>query len=94
MKLNTDQKGEDAEYMLSYLPRITQQTFTLGASYRHYARKNITTISLGYNYLGNKNLKYRNNDDSAPENLTLDLSSREQKLSLRAENRTYNDRWT
>lgn len=94
MKLNTDQEGEDAEYMLSYLPRITQQTFTLGASYKHYAGKNVTTVSLGYNYLGNQNLKYRNNDDSAPENLTLDLSSREQKLSLRAENRTYNDRWT
>ena len=94
MKLNTDQEGEDAEYMLSYLPRITQQTFTLGASYKHYAGKNVTTVSLGYNYLGNQNLKYRNNDNSAPENLTLDLSSREQKLSLRAENRTYNDRWT
>ena len=37
MKLNTDEEGEDAEYMLSYLPRIKQQTFTLGAAYKHYA---------------------------------------------------------
>ena len=36
MKLNTDEKGEDAEYLLSYLPTIHQETFTLGASYRHY----------------------------------------------------------
>lgn len=94
MKLNTDETGEDAEYMLSYLPRIEQQTFTLGAAYKHYAGKNVQTVSLGYNYLANQNLKYRNNDDSNPDNLTLDLSSHEQKASLRAENRTFGERWT
>lgn len=94
MKLNTDEKGEDAEYMLSYLPRIEQQTFTLGAAYKHYAGKSVQTVSFGYNYLANQNLKYRNNDNSNPDNLTLDLSSHEQKASLRAENRTYGDRWT
>lgn len=93
MKLNTDEKGEDAEYMLSYLPRIEQQTFTIGAAYKHYAGKNVQTVSLGYNYLANQNLKYRNNDDSSADNLTLDLSSHEQKVSLRVENRTYGERW-
>lgn len=93
MKLNTDEKGEDAEYMLSYLPRIEQQTFTIGAVYKHYAGKHVQTVSLGYNYLANQNLKYRNNDDSSADNLTLDLSSHEQKVSLRAENRTYGERW-
>lgn len=93
MKLNTDEKGEDAEYMLSYLPRIEQQTFTIGAAYKHYACKHVQTVSLGYNYLANQNLKYRNNDDSSADNLTLDLSSHEQKVSLRAENRTYGERW-
>lgn len=94
MKLNTDETGEDAEYMLSYLPRIEQQTFTLGAAYKHYAGKHVQTVSFGYNYLANQNLKYRNNDDSNPDNLTLDLSSHEQKASLRAENRTFGERWT
>lgn len=94
MKLNTDEKGEDAEYMLSYLPRIEQQTFTLGASYKHYAGKNVQTVSIGYNYLANQNLKYKNNDDSNTDNLTLDLSSHEQKVSLRAENRTFGEHWT
>lgn len=93
MKLNTDEKGEDAEYMLSYLPRIEQQTFTIGAAYKHYAGKHVQTVSLGYNYLANQNLKYRNNDDSSADNLTLDLSSHEQKVSLRVENRTYGERW-
>lgn len=94
MKLNTDEEGEDAEYMLSYLPRIKQQTFTLGAAYKHYAGRHVQTVSLGYNYLANQNLKYTNNDDSSPDNLTLDLSSHEQKATLRAENRTYGERWT
>lgn len=93
MKLNTDEKGEDAEYLLSYLPRITQQTFTVGASYRHYSERGVQTVSLGYNYIGNQNEKYFNNDKSNPDNLMLDLSSREQKITLRAENRTYGERW-
>lgn len=94
MKLNTDEEGEDAEYMLSYLPRIKQQTFTLGAAYKHYAGRHVQTVSLGYNYLANQNLKYTNNDDSSPDNLTLDLSSHEQKATLRTENRTHGERWT
>lgn len=93
MKLNTDEKGEDAEYLLSYLPRITQQTFTVGTVYRHYSKHGVQTLSLGYNYLGNQNKKYFNNDKSDPANLTLDLSSREQKLTLRAENKSYGERW-
>ena len=40
MKLNTDE-GEDAEYLLSYLPTIHQETFTLGASYRHYNGRHV-----------------------------------------------------
>ena len=94
MRLNTDEEGEDAEYLLSYLPRIKQNTFTIGTAYKHYAGRNVSTLSLGYNYLYNSNLKYRNNDDSSPDNLTLDLASHEQKATLRAENRTYGERWT
>lgn len=94
MQLNQDITGESAEYYLSYLPRITQQTFTIGASYRRYMGRNVLSLTAGYNYLGNQNLKYRDNDDSRPENLILDLNSTEQKASLRAENRTYAGRWT
>lgn len=94
MKLNTDQEGEEAEYLLSYLPRIRQETFTVGAVYRHYAGQHVQSISLSHNYLNNRNEKYRNNDASSEDNLTLRLRGVEQKTTLRAENRSYLGRWT
>ena len=94
MKLNTDEKGEDAEYLLSYLPTINQETFTLGASYRHYSGKHVQSLILSHNYLNNRNIKYRNNDDSSEDNLTLRLRSVEQKTTLRFENQTNLGQWT
>ena len=94
MKLNLDEEGEDAEYLLSYLPRIRQETFTVGASWRHYAGRHVQTVTLSHTYLNNRNLKYRDNDDSSEENLTLRLRSVEQKTTLRAENRSCLGRWT
>ena len=94
MRLNTDEKGEDAEYLLSYLPRIRQETFTVGALYRHYAGRHTQSLSLSHNYLNNRNLKYRNNDASSDGNLMLRLHSVEQKTTLRGENRSWLDRWT
>lgn len=94
MRLNTDEKGEEAEYLLGYLPRIRQETFTVGAVYRHYAGRHTQTIALSHNYLNNRNLKYRNNDASSEENLMLRLRSVEQKTTLRGENRSWLGRWT
>lgn len=94
MKLNTDEKGEDAEYILSYLPTIHQETFTVGASYRHYAGKHVQTLTLSHNYLNNRNVKYLNNDESYEDNLTLRLRSVEQKTTLRFENQTRLGQWT
>ena len=94
MKLNTDEKGEDAEYLLSYLPTIHQETFTVGAVYRHYAGKHTQSVTLSHNYLNNRNLKYRNNDDSSEDNLTLRLRSVEQKTTALFENRTRLGQWT
>lgn len=94
MKLNTDEDSESAQYILSYLPTIEQETFTIGATYRHYAGKHVQTFTLSHNYLNNKNIKYRNNDESSEDNLTLRLRSLEQKTSFRAENRSYLGNWT
>lgn len=94
MKLNMDQTGEQAEYLLSYLPRIRQETFTVGAVYRHYAGRHVQSISLSHNYLNNRETKYRNNDESSEDNLTLQLRGVEQKTTLRAENRSQLGRWT
>ena len=49
---------------------------------------------LSHNYLNNRNLKYRNNDDSSEDNLTLRLRSTEQKTTLRFENQTRLGAWT
>ena len=94
MKLNTSIKGESAEYMLSYLPQLKQETFTLGATYRHFSSRGVQSVSLSYSYLNNRNIKYRNNDASSAENLILRLRAADGKAALRADNRTYLGRWT
>lgn len=94
MQLNTSITGESAEYLLSYLPTIKQETFTLGAAYKHYGGNNTQSLSLGHSYLNNRNIKYRNNDDTSEDYLTLRLKSIEQKTSLRFENKTLMGNWT
>lgn len=86
MKLNLGIEGEDAEYMLSYLPKIEQETYTVGGVYRHYTPIHVQTIVLSQSYLNNRNIKYRNNDESSEDNLTLHLGSVEQETKLRMEN--------
>lgn len=86
MKLNLGIEGEDAEYMLSYLPEINQETYTVGGVYRHYSQRHVQSIILSQSYLNNRNVKYRDNDESSEENLTLRLGSIEQETKLRMEN--------
>lgn len=93
MKLNTSLTGEDAEYLLSYLPTIKQETFTLGASYKHYAGIHSQTVTLSHSYLNNRNTKYLNNDESSEDNLTLKLKSKEQETKLRFENTSVLNNW-
>lgn len=93
MKLNFDIDGEDAEYILSYLPKINQETFTLGSVYRHYAGAHVQSVTLSHSYLNNRNLKYRDNDESSEDNLTLRLGSVEQETKLRMENTSTWNMW-
>lgn len=86
MKLNLGIEGEDAEYMLSYLPEINQETYTVGGVYRHYSQRHVQSIVLSQSYLNNRNVKYRDNDESSEDNLTLRLGSIEQETKLRMEN--------
>lgn len=86
MKLNLGIEGEDAEYMLSYLPEINQETYIVGGVYRHYSQRHVQSIVLSQSYLNNRNVKYRDNDESSEENLTLRLGSIEQETKLRMEN--------
>ena len=86
MKLNTKLDGEKAEYILSYLPKIQQETFTLGAVYRHYAGAHVQSVVISHSYLNNRNTKYLNNDESSAKNLSLKLRSVEQETKFRIEN--------
>ena len=93
MKLNTSLEGEKAEYILSYLPKIQQETFTLGAVYRHYVGAHVQSVVISHSYLNNRNTKYLHNDESTEENLTLRLRSVEQETKLRLENSSAFGAW-
>lgn len=93
MKLNTKADSEDNEYILSYLPKIQQETFTLGAVYRHYAGAHVQSVVVSHSYLNNRNTKYRQNNESDPNDLTLRLRSTEQETKFRLENSTTFRNW-
>lgn len=93
MKLNTKLDGEKAEYILSYLPKIQQETFTLGAVYRHYAGIHVQSVVVSHSYLNNRNTKYLNNDESSTDNLSLKLRSVEQETKFRIENTSTLGNW-
>ena len=93
MKLNTKLDAEKAEYILSYLPKIQQETFTLGAVYRHYAGIHVQSVVVSHSYLNNRNTKYLNNDESSTDNLSLKLRSVEQETKFRIENTSTFGNW-
>lgn len=88
MKLNTGMKdmSEKNQYILTYLPVVKQKTYTLGAVYKHRTEKNVYTLVLSRSQLHNTNVKYKDNDDSSPDNLTLDYRSDEIENKFRSEN--------
>lgn len=93
MKLNTKADDEDNEYILSYLPKIQQETFTLGAVYQHYAGAHVQSVVASHSYLNNRNTKYQQNDESDPDRLMLRLRSTEQNTQLRLENSSSFRNW-
>lgn len=93
MKLNTKLDGEKAEYILSYLPKIQQETFTLGAVYRHYAGIHVQSVVVSHSYLNNRNTKYLLFDESSADNLSLKLRSVEQETKFRIENTSTFGNW-
>ena len=90
MKLNTetDPEDESKQYLLNYLPTIKQNTYTLGAVYKHYSGNHTQTVVLSRSFMNNSNIKYRDNDESFTDNLTLRLKSDEIENHLRFENRS------
>jgi hypothetical protein len=86
-KLNTGLKNptEEQQYILDYLPVNNQWNYAIGANYRHYRDNSYSTWVISRNMLYNEAYKYLNNDESVPENKTLDYSSYEIENKLRYE---------
>ena len=89
MKLSDSPDDKGDEYLLSYLPTLKQETFTVGASYKHFADRHVQTYTISYNYLNNRSLKYLDNDDSSSGNIILNSNGLEGKAQFRFENRSY-----
>jgi len=86
-KLNTGLKNptEEQQYILDYLPVNNQWNYAIGANYRHYRDNSYSTWVISRNMLYNEAYKYLNNDESVPENKTLDYSSYEIENKIRYE---------
>lgn len=89
MTLNTDTVGQtDAnKYIVATLPIISQNTYTIGTVYKHFAGQSDQTIVLSHDFFQNKNIKYLNNE-SLPGNLILNYNSYQAETRLRFENST------
>ena len=68
--------------------------FTTDLGYiRHYAGAHVQSVVVSHSYLNNRNTKYRQNDESIPENLMLRLRSTEQETKFRFENNSSFRNW-
>lgn len=94
LKLNKEPDDKGDEYLLSYLPLLKQETFTIGATYKHFSDRNIQMFTLSYGYLNNRSHKYLDNDASDPEGIILRSSGLEGKAQMRFEYRSYISDWT
>ncbi|MBK7184180.1 MAG: TonB-dependent receptor [Bacteroidetes bacterium] len=91
-KLNLDaNKTEEQKYILGYLPVNTQWNYTVGANYKHFFEKSYMTVVVSRNHLNNRSYKYKDNDESDPNNKILDYTSQEIENKLRVEN-TYRNK--
>jgi len=76
---------EEQQYILDYLPVNNQWNYAIGANYRHYRENSYSSLVISRNMLYNQAYKYMNNDESNPDNKTLDYSSYETENKLRYE---------
>ena len=85
--LNTGIKNptEEQQYILDYLPENNQWNYAIGANYRHYRENSYGTLVISRNMLYNEAKKYLNNDESNPDNKTIDYSSYETENKIRYE---------
>lgn len=73
------------EYILGNLPINEQWNYTVGANYKHFSNRGFQNVVVSRTHLRNTAVKYRNNDDSNPDNLILNYASEEVENKLRLE---------
>ncbi len=86
-KLNTGIKDPDElqQYIVNNLPVFNQWSYVIGGAYKHYSEKGYSKLIVSRNFLNNNITKYKNNDESAPENLQLNIKSFEIENKIRFE---------
>ncbi len=93
--LNTGlEPTEENRYILSYLPAFEQWNYTVGASYKHFFSDSYTQLVLSRSHLYNTIYKYRDNDNSSPDNLITDYKSNEIENKLRFEYYANTGEWS
>ncbi len=86
LNLGIENPDEQQEYILTQIPVNEQWTYTFGVLYKHYHKTGSLSVALSRNHLNNDSYKYVNNDESSPDNLTLDYNSFEGENKIRVEN--------
>lgn len=86
--LNRDIKNPDEQqqYILSYIPKNEQWSYTVGGVYKHFRDKSYQTLVVSRSHLNNANIKYLENDESSENNKILDYHSQETENKIRLEN--------
>ena len=88
-KLNLDaDETEEQRYILSYLPVSPQWNYTIGGIYKKFRKNGYFTFVASRSMLNNSSYKYKDNDESDPENLILDYNSVEAENKFRIEHTT------
>lgn len=76
---------EDQRFLLDVLPINTQWNYTAGARYRYFTKNGTILLVGSRNHLNNRAFKFRNNNNSNPDNKLLDYVSEEIENKLRFE---------
>lgn len=84
-KLNLDaEKTEENQYTLANIPVNSQDSYTIGATYKNYRDKGYSLLVLSRAFLNNKANKFADNNEAGTK--TLDYSSQEIENKFRFEN--------
>ncbi|MCF8361308.1 MAG: TonB-dependent receptor [Prolixibacteraceae bacterium] len=86
LNLDIEDPDEFQQFILNNISVNEQWTYTVGGVYKHFHNNGFFTLALSRNHLNNRSVKYFENDESDPDNLTLDYASNEIENKLRAEN--------